>query len=117
MAVAASPTKASEAFQRIALSFAHDKDVSFKQGKGFGSNALKVKGKIFAMISSQGMLVVKLPKLRVNQMVKDGSGHYFDPGHGRKMKEWVEYRGADMTRPDLVREARNYVGSIQHISR
>ena len=97
-------------FAEIAKSFAGDDKITFGGGKGFGANSLKVQGKIFAMISSKNVLVLKLPKARVNQMVKDGLGDYFDPGHGRKMKEWLEYRGASETWFDIVHEARNFVG-------
>jgi len=36
--------------------------------KGFGSSAHQVNGKIFAMISSRGSFVVKLPKHRVESL-------------------------------------------------
>src|SRR5215470_13696046 len=67
-------------------------DVTFgsAEKKGFGSSALKVKGKIFAMIDSKGNFVVKLPKKRVDALVSAGKGEHFDPGHGRLMKEWLE---------------------------
>ncbi len=58
-------------------------------GKGFGSRALKVKDKIFAMLSSRDELVVKLPRQRVDTLVESGAGRRFDPGHGRLMKEWL----------------------------
>src|ERR1700681_3036004 len=56
--------------------------------KGFGSDALQVKGKIFAMLSSQRQFVVKLPRERVDALVAARRGSRFDPGHGRLMKEW-----------------------------
>src|SRR5215467_12480763 len=57
--------------------------------KQFGSSALKVKNKIFAMLV-EGKLVVKLPKQRVDALVVSGAGERFDPRHdGRLMKEWV----------------------------
>jgi len=64
-----------------------DSDVT-KPGKAFGSSALKVNGKIFAMLS-RGRLVVKLTKARVDALVASGDGERFDPGHGRLMKEWL----------------------------
>jgi hypothetical protein len=69
-------------------------------GKGFGSTALKVKGKIFAMQSSKGEFVAKLPRGRVDELVRLGKGEYFDPGHGRLMKEWL-----------VVRPARSFEGT------
>ena len=98
-------------FEKIARSLAGNEDVTFKEGKGFGSNALKTHGKIFAMISSKGRLTVKLPAARANQIVEEHCGEYFDPGHGRKMKQWVELVGAPKTWPGIVEEARRYVGN------
>ena len=66
--------------------------------KGFGAGTLKVGGKIFAMVSSRGAFVLKLPRERVASLVAAGQGQAFDPGHGRVMKEWVEWAGA----PDLA---------------
>jgi hypothetical protein len=57
--------------------------------RGFGSSALKVKGKIFAMLVGD-RLVVKLPRARVAALVAAGDGARFDPRHdGREMKEWL----------------------------
>lgn len=38
---------------------------------------------MFAMVSSNGNFVVKLPKQRVEQLEGSGAGRRFDPGHGR----------------------------------
>jgi len=55
----------------------------------FGSNGLKVNGKIFAMLV-HGRLVVRLPKPRVDALVASGDGERFDPRHdGRQMREWL----------------------------
>jgi hypothetical protein len=110
MMTKSSNTNVHSTFLALAKSFAGDDKVTFGEGKGFGANALKVKGKIFAMISSKNQLVVKLPNARVNQLVKEQLGDYFDPGHGRKMKQWLEFRGASETWFDIVHEARNFVG-------
>lgn len=63
-----------------------------QDGKGFGSTSLKVKGKIFALFSSRGEFVVKLPLRRVDELIAAGKGRRFDPGHGRLMKQWLEVR-------------------------
>jgi len=49
--------------------FVEDKQVTCDEGKGFGSGALKVNGKIFAMMTSQRKFVVKLPKKRHDELV------------------------------------------------
>ncbi len=79
-----------------------------KELRGFGSGALKVKGRIFAMISSKGYLVLKLPKERVDSLVAAGEGENFDPGHGRIMKEWVVVTSDAALWVELAREARQF---------
>lgn len=79
--------------------------------KGFGSSALQIGGKIFAMISSSGYFVVKLPKRRVETLVALGAGQRFDPGHGRLMKEWLSLDPAsEEDWLSLAREALHIVG-------
>jgi len=81
-------------------------------GAGFGAGALKVKGKIFAMRSSKGAFVVKLPRARVDELVAAGLGTRFDPGKGKLMKEWfVPGGGSPAALKKLAREALDYVGA------
>jgi hypothetical protein len=96
-------------FAPIVTAFAKDRQVTHG-GKGFGSSGLKVNGKLFAMISSKGKFVAKLPRGRVDELVRGGQGEYFDPGHGRLMKEWVALDGRPATWLGLAREARKFVG-------
>jgi len=74
-------------------------------GKGFGSSGLKYRGRLFAMVSSKGQFVAKLPRERVDELVRLGQGEYFDPGHGRKMKEWVAMSGHASEWMAIAREA------------
>ncbi|MBS2025900.1 MAG: MmcQ/YjbR family DNA-binding protein [Deltaproteobacteria bacterium] len=67
------PPAADPRFARVVAIFAEDPQVTIG-GKGFGASALKVRGKIFAMMSSRGQFVVKLPKERVSELVKQGQG-------------------------------------------
>jgi hypothetical protein len=60
-----------------------------QDGKGFGSSALKVDGRIFAMLTPRSEFVVKLPRQRVDQLIQSGDGVAFDAGKGRPMKEWL----------------------------
>jgi hypothetical protein len=98
---------AAEIFEAVVEALEHDPKTD--KGRGFGSDALKVGGKIFAM-EVKGELVVKLPKERVDELIAGGSGTRFDPGHGRLMKEWVAVPPSD---PEewirLAEEARAFV--------
>lgn len=76
-------------FNDVISSFASSTDVVFGEGKGFGSNALKRGGKIFAMMSSSRQFVVKISRNRVEEEVGSGRGSFFEPRPGRRMKEWL----------------------------
>lgn len=80
--------------------------------KTFGSSALKVHNKIFAMLV-RGKLVLKLPKARVDALVVSGDGEYYDPRHdGRLMKEWIVMETAsEQEWLSLAREAMAFVSS------
>ena len=94
-------------FEPLIKAFADNDEVTCG-GKGFGSTGLKVNGKLFAM-PVQGRLVLKLPRARVAQLVESGEGEFFDPGHGRLMKEWVVLDAERKDRIDLARAALTYV--------
>jgi hypothetical protein len=80
-----------------------------EKGREFGSNALKVNGKLFALFA-QGTMVVKLPSDRVDALVAQGVGQRFDTGHGRLMKGWLALEQPCTTWVQLAREALAYVG-------
>ena len=101
-----------ERYAALVEEFLGDTDVE-QSGKGFGSDALKVRGKIFAMLSSQGRLVVKLPRQRVDALVASGDGERFDPRRdGRVMKEWLALAPTSpLEWLPLAQEARAFVAS------
>jgi hypothetical protein len=78
-------------------------------GRGFGSTALKINNKIFAMLVD-GRLVVKLPRTRVTELIDTGRGQPFDAGKGKPMKEWVALTGNEAECRSLVVEAQAFVG-------
>ncbi len=84
-----------------------------KSNQGFGSSALRINTKIFAMLSSSGNLVVKFPRGRVDELIASGHGERFDPGHGRLMKEWVVVEPtAEEDWLTLAREAMEFGGNV-----
>ena len=97
-------------FLLVIAAFARDRSVTHG-GKGFGSTGLKVHGKLFAFVSSKGQFVVKIPKARVEELVAAGEAEPFDPGHGRKMKEWAAIQAATVDWIQLAREAHRFVKS------
>lgn len=103
-----------ERYAALVEEFLGDTDVE-QSGKGFGSYALKVRGKIFAMLSSQGRLVVKLPRQRVDALVASGDGERFDPRRdGRVMKEWLALAPTSpLEWLPLAQEARAFVASTR----
>ncbi len=79
---------ATRSFESLGEALSDRDGVTVGAGRGFGSGALKVDGRIFAMLS-QGRLVLRLPAPRVAELIAIGRGGVFDAGKGRPMKEWV----------------------------
>ena len=69
----------------------YGRDESRGARRSFGATSLKANGKIFAMLVND-RLVVKLPAERVDELVAEGVGDRFDPGHGRIQKQWLSVR-------------------------
>lgn len=84
-----------ERFQDLVDELVSDPDVTppiatVNGRKPFGADALKVRGKVFAMLSSGQKLTLKLPAERVQALLASGDGERFNPRHDdRQMKEWV----------------------------
>jgi hypothetical protein len=111
--------QADERFEALVEEFAGVPDVEVpgvgepggSSGRRFGSDALRVGGSIFAMVTG-GRLVVKLPRDRVQALIGSGTGAPFDSGKGRPMKEWVAVVEEDgATWLALAREALDFVRS------
>jgi hypothetical protein len=68
-------------FAEMIASFANNRAIGYGGGKGFGSAALNVDGKMFAMMSSRGAFVVKLPRERVAELVNIGRAEYLAAIH------------------------------------
>ena len=99
-------------FTAIAAALAERPGVALGSGKrGFGSDALTVDGRIFAMVT-KGRLVLKLPQDRVTTLIEHGDGQAFDAGKGTPMKGWVVLTPKSSRRwRSLAVEALEFVGS------
>jgi hypothetical protein len=98
-------------FQSVTDAFTADCTVSRGGPKGFGVGALKVNGKIFAMMSAKGQFVVKLSQTRVDALVASGEGVRFEPRPGRPMKGWLAVGSRQKMWIELAREAYRFVNS------
>jgi hypothetical protein len=92
-------------FLQVIEAFNGNPEVTRDIGKGFGSGALKVSGRIFAMISAKGDFVLKLPRERVAGLCASGLGKPFSTGPGRTMKEWLVVTAPAAPWVDLAKEA------------
>ena len=101
---------AEERFAALVEAQAGGDGVTLSTGKrGFGSNALVVDGRIFAMVS-HGCLVLKLPREQVEHLVGSGDGTPFNAGKGRPTREWIALEERAHGRAlELAREARAFV--------
>lgn len=57
-------------------------------GPMFGSEGLRVRGKVFAFVGHRGSLVVKLPESRVDRLVAEGAVERMVMRE-RAMREWA----------------------------
>lgn len=106
---AAAEIKIDPLFAPIVAAFTGDAAVTLARMFS-SSGVLKVDGRVFCMVV-KGKFVAKLPKDKVDTLVASGSGEYFDPGHGRLMKEWIAMEvKTKRAWLGLAREAREYVG-------
>lgn len=100
-AAAIAPTEMDAAFSPIVEAFRNDEKVSL--ARMFGSDGLKINGKVFVMLV-KGDLVAVLISARL--------GEHFDPGHGRVMKEWIVLKPKERTHwLTLAKEAQQFVDS------
>ncbi|HEV3402576.1 MAG TPA: hypothetical protein VG078_12205 [Acidimicrobiales bacterium] len=103
---------AEERFAAVVRELAGHPGVETPEGgrRRFGSDALKVNGSIFAMLTG-GSLIVKLPRHRVDALIAEGTGAPFESGKGRPMKEWLTATTDDgETWLALAPEALDFVG-------
>jgi hypothetical protein len=97
-------------FDPIAERHQERRDVDM--GRMFGSEGLRVRGKIFALVSFDGRLMLKLPADRTVELVDAGEAERVEMA-GRAMREWVFVPASGAPRWDpLIAEALAYVDAI-----
>ncbi len=103
-------------FAEVVQAMGNEPGVTFGQPGAkttFGHAALKVNDKIFAMVSSKGAFVVKLPKHRVAELERAGAGTRFQTGAGSPMKEWLAVDAStELDWAELAREALRFVRTV-----
>jgi len=57
-------------------------------GRMFGSEGIRIRGKVFALISFGGELMLKLPAARTVELVETGNAVRVEMA-GRSVREWV----------------------------
>ncbi|HEV2317118.1 MAG TPA: hypothetical protein VGV89_06040 [Thermoplasmata archaeon] len=111
MAKEVDPDPAGSRFSQIARLVASGESADSAHRKGFGTRSMFVGKKMFAVLDSNGDLVVKLSPVRVQELIGTKIGHPWHPGNGVPLKEYVAVPFAHQDHWEvLAREARLYMG-------
>jgi TfoX/Sxy family transcriptional regulator of competence genes len=102
--------RAHEAFDPIAQRYLARDGVDI--GRMFGSEGLRVRGKVFAFVGFDGGLILKLPEARVDEISAEGWGTRMAM-RGRPMREWAVLDVAELAHWDAaVGEAFAFVDEL-----
>ena len=82
-------------------------------GRMFGTEGLRVRGKIFAFVNSSGALIAKVPGDRAAELVDSGAATRMLM-RGREMREWVTLpvEAGPEAWAGLMAEAHDYLDDI-----
>ena len=84
------------------------------RNKGLGPTALCLAGEIFAVLSSQAQLIVRLPRYRVDLLVAVGHGARFELFRGQRLSEWfVAGLGMEWDWLQLAEEALSFAAKAR----
>lgn len=110
MTDAAAVARAHEIFDPIAADYLARPGVDV--GPMFGSEGVRIRGKVFAFVGYRGTLVVKVPAARADELEAAGVGERMRMS-GRTMREWVVLDRDRTDRwPAVTAEAFAYVDEI-----
>ncbi|MHA2060464.1 MAG: hypothetical protein ACW976_06780 [Candidatus Ranarchaeia archaeon] len=79
-------TMPNDVYDEVKAHFSSVKDVVVLSGSG--AQGLKYGKKLFAMFT-KGAILIRLPPIRVNEVIASGEGLPHDPGTGTPMKNMV----------------------------
>lgn len=98
-------------FDPIAERYLQRPDVDI--GAMFGSQGLRVRGKVFAFVGHLGGLVVKVPEARAGELVAEGAAQRMVM-RDRPMREWltVDVEAGEQRWSELIGEAFAYLDEI-----
>ncbi|SFR89367.1 TfoX N-terminal domain-containing protein [Microbacterium sp. cf046] len=108
---AATLAQAHEIFDPIAARFLERPGVDI--GTMFGSEGLRVRGKVFAFVGHLGGLVVKIPEVRVTELEEQGAAKRMIMRE-RPMREWatVGVEAGPQRWDELIGEAYAFLDEI-----
>lgn len=110
MTDAAAVARAHEIFDPIVAEYLALPGVDI--GPMFGSEGVRIRGKVFAFVGYRGTLVVKVPATRADELEAAGDGERMRMS-GRTMREWVVLDPGRTDRwPAVTAEAFAYVDGI-----
>lgn len=97
-------------FARIAAEYLPHEGVDM--GPMFGTQGLRMRGKVFAFVGSGGLLIVKVPADRATEWAASSSATRMVM-NGREMREWLTFTLDDAaTWPYAIAEAYAYLDRI-----
>jgi len=81
-------------------------------GRMFGSEGVRIRGKVFAFLGFNGTLMAKLPTARIDDLVQAGTARRMIM-KGRPLREWVEV-GTDQAEAwaGIIHDARAFLDEI-----
>ena len=110
MTDAAAVARAHEIFDPIVAEYLDRPGVDI--GPMFGSEGVRIRGKVFAFVGHRGSLVVKVPAGRADELEAAGDGERMSMS-GRTMREWVVLGPDRADRwPAVTAEAFAYVDEL-----
>lgn len=99
-------------FEKLAGRLAKGDGSHSPHREGMGSGSLFVGRKMFGVLDESGGIVLKLPPVRVQELIASGVGAGWHPGTGKPLKEYVLVGvGHEAKWLSLAKESRTYMAT------